>query len=371
MTAPLRALVDQVEEIAPLRLQEPDDNSGLAAGDPEGEVRAVALALDATRDAVRFAAERGAGLLLVHHPLIYRPILTLREDRYPGDVLAAAVRASVAIYCAHTSFDSAPGGMSDYVAARLGLTNVTPLSPAARDPYVKVVTFVPESHAAPVAEAIFAAGGGVIGNYGHCSFRNPGTGSFLPLEGSSPYSGTKGRVSYEPESRLEVRVPRERLDEVLSALRAAHPYDEAAFDVYPILGGERWGLGRVGDLPEATDLGSLARRCKEALALDAARVVGDPASPVTRVAVCTGAGGSVLARAAAAGARALVTGDVSYHLARDAQRLGVALIDAGHFGTERIFVDAMGARLAERLAAAGLAVEVLPFRGERDPFQTA
>jgi dinuclear metal center YbgI/SA1388 family protein len=368
MTATLARVVALVEEIAPPRLQEEADRSGLAAGDPAAEVRRIVLALDATVPAVRYAAARGAGLLLCHHPPIYRPVTTLREDRPPGDVLAAAIRAGVAIYAAHTSFDSAPGGMSDYVAARVGVATTVPLSPSARDHYFKLVTFVPEDHAEAVAQAIFDAGGGVIGRYSHCAFRHPGTGSFLPLAGADPYSGTKGELSREAEHRLEVRVPRDRLSAIVAAMRAAHPYDEVAYDVHPIVGGDPWGLGRVGDLDAPTDLAAFARRVKEALALPAVRVTGDPGAFIARVAVCTGAGASVLERAAHARASVLVTGDVTYHVARDAERLGIALVDAGHFGTEAIFAAAMGPHLSRRLAAAGLAIELDPFPGERDPF---
>ena len=218
--------------------------------------------------------------------------------------------------------------------------------------------------------AVVALGGGVIGDYNHCSFRNPGTGSFLPLEGANPFSGTKGRVSYEPEFRLEVRVPRGRLDAAVAAMVAAHPYDEAAYDVYPLSGGDRWGLGRLAELPESMSLKEFAERCRRALRLRAVRFVGGARRRIRKVAVCTGSGNGLLTGAVSAGASAFVTGDVTYHAARDAEREGLALVDVGHFGSEHIFIGAMKKQLIRRFRQAGLSVEIIAFRGERDPFHT-
>ena len=366
----LSQVMSVIEQVAPTKLQEEWDNCGLAVGDPSARVRKVALALDATYDAIRFASRRKAALLLVHHPVFLHPPKTIREDRYPGSILAQAVRTPVAIYCAHTSFDAARGGLNDELCARLGLERVAPLAPSSRDGYCKLITFVPNDHAEAVAEAIFQAGGGVIGDYNHCSFRNPGTGSFLPLEGANPFSGTKGRVSYEPEFRLEVRVPRGRLDAAVAAMVAAHPYDEAAYDVYPLSGGDRWGLGRLAELPESMSLKEFAERCRRALRLRAVRFVGGARRRIRKVAVCTGSGNGLLTGAVSAGASAFVTGDVTYHAARDAEREGLALVDVGHFGSEHIFIGAMKKQLIRRFRQAGLSVEIIAFRGERDPFHT-
>jgi len=99
----------------------------------------------------------------------------------------------------------------------------------------KLVVFVPREALDPVREALFAAGAGRIGNYERCSFYTEGTGTFLGGEGSDPNVGQAGREQRVAELRLETVFPEERQPEVVEALRRAHPYEEPAFDVYPLL----------------------------------------------------------------------------------------------------------------------------------------
>jgi hypothetical protein len=99
----------------------------------------------------------------------------------------------------------------------------------------KLVVFVPREALAAVRDALFAAGAGRIGNYERCSFYTEGTGTFLPGEGASPAIGRVGVEQRVAELRLETVYPGERHDEVIAALRRTHPYEEPAFDVYPLL----------------------------------------------------------------------------------------------------------------------------------------
>jgi len=96
----------------------------------------------------------------------------------------------------------------------------------------KLVVFVPPDALDRVRDAIFAAGAGRIGDYERCSWYAPGTGTFLPLAGADPAVGEVGEEERVPELRLETVFPAARRDDVVGALRAAHPYEEPAFDIY-------------------------------------------------------------------------------------------------------------------------------------------
>jgi hypothetical protein len=106
------------------------------------------------------------------------------------------------------------------------------LDPPAR---CKLVWFVPEDALDATRDAVFAAGAGRIGEYERCSWYAEGTGTFLGGEDTEPMIGERGREERVSELRVETVVPGERVDAVVAALRAAHPYEEPAYDVYPLL----------------------------------------------------------------------------------------------------------------------------------------
>jgi hypothetical protein len=100
---------------------------------------------------------------------------------------------------------------------------------------VKLVVFVPTSHADKVREAMGKAGAGVIGKYGFCSFSTKGTGRFLPHDGAHPAIGTVGEFESVEEERIETVCPADLVAQVTVAIKKVHPYEEVAFDVYPLL----------------------------------------------------------------------------------------------------------------------------------------
>jgi dinuclear metal center YbgI/SA1388 family protein len=361
----VREILQILDAFFPRSLAEEWDNIGLVVGDPGAEVARVGVALNPSLAAVRAVAQAGGGLLVTHHPLFIRPERNLDLSTPRGRLLAAAIAGGVAIVACHTNADWADGGVNDILAARLGLLDVAPWEPLHPIEFRKVVVFVPETHLAAVGEAIFAAGGGEIGRYAKCSYRARGEGTFLPLAGAKPYAGRVGELAVEAEARLEVRVPRDRVDAALRAMRQAHPYEEPAFDVYPTeKQSPQGGRGRLGRLARPTALAALARRAAKALGARGARFVGDGAARIARVAVCGGGGASFIARAAGASDLALITGDVKYHDALLAQDLGASVIDLGHYHTERPFAEA----LAQRLGAALAPLAVFACDPEGDPF---
>lgn len=340
-----RDIAEAVEEIAPLPLSEEWDNCGLQVGDPAAEASRVLVALTPLKEVFDEAGEKGADFILLHHPLIFRPLNSIETNSYPGDLIGRAIRNDLTVYAAHTSYDAAPGGVSVALARRLGLNGpLEVVSP--RGALRKLVVFVPEENADALADALSEAGAGVIGEYTHCTFRTPGTGTFLGGEGSDPHLGEKGRLERVEEVRLETVVPAHLAGRAVAAATAAHPYEEVALDVYPVEGRpEGCGYGRVGVLPRSLSPEELSEHVSDRLGFPA-RLVSDSGQLVERVAVLGGSGGAFLQEVAAAGADAYVTGDLDYHDALLAQSLGLTAIDAGHAATELPSLEPLANRLA-------------------------
>lgn len=370
MTKKLRVsdVVGIINKIAPFGYAEDWDNSGLQVGDPLSEVRKIMVSLDASSAVLDAAVANSCSLLLIHHPLIFRPIKRLAANDPCGALIFEAIRNGLSIVALHTNYDIAQGGVNDLLAESLGLSGVEPLQVTGSDELVKLCVYVPRGHEDPVMEALFRFSG-IIGNYADCSFRTPGLGTFKPLAGSSPFIGKEGARSSVDEERLEVLLSKDDIDAAVSAMRKAHPYEEPAFDLYPVLNrGPVRGLGRIGYLSTETSLAQFALMAKELLGASGVRYVGDAGRMVKRVALCGGSGASLIRQAKFRGADLLLTGDVKYHEARDAESMGIALVDAGHFCTERLMVRGFAAQVEEECQSQGCPVEVVCFDGEQDPF---
>jgi dinuclear metal center YbgI/SA1388 family protein len=359
-----------INKIAPAGLAESWDNVGLQVGDPTAEISRIMVALDATREVIEEAVNSGCQLLVTHHPLIFKPQKAISVATPQGRLIHAAIRGGLAVACLHTNYDIAAGGLNDVLAQRLGLSNCAVLQVTSEQELAKLVVFVPESHLEQVRSALTPHAES-LGDYRDCSFAAPGEGTFTPLDGADPHIGTVGKLEKVREYRLELLVDRANLAKILKSLVAAHPYEEPAFDIIPLHNqGEQRGLGRIGYLPEATTLAAYANRVATQLSAPGLRFAGDPAATVTKVALCSGGGASVMRTASRAGAHVLVTGDVKYHEARDAEDLGIALIDAGHFPTEIIMAADVRVQLQQRLSDAGFAgCQVAASSSERDPFR--
>jgi len=362
-------IVEFMEKIAPPEFAEDWDRVGLQCGSPESLVDTVLVALEVNREVVEEARERGAGLIICHHPLIFEPLAHLREDGPPGDLLCSVVRSGLAVYAAHTNLDAAPRGVNEALAETLGLRDHAPLGEGPTRPACKLVTFLPPEHLAPVSRALFEAGAGVIGKYTGCSFRSRGTGTFYAGRDTSPAYGVKGMMNEVSEVRLEVQVEERLLEAALRVLLDAHPYEEPAVDVYSIRVPSGRGMGRVGEPEKPMRLDELAELCRERLQNPAVRFAGGPGRELRRVAVCGGRGAHLAAEALRAGADALVTGDVSHHQAVAALSLGLAVVDAGHYHTERTVVPHLARMLSEMAEEEGLEVEIVASRVDTCPWK--
>lgn len=337
MTVRLADVIGVLDEAYPPRLAQSWDSVGLVCGDPDDAVESVTIAVDATAAVVDEVPD--GGLLLAHHPLLLRGVDTVAASTAKGALVHRLIRSGRSLFTAHTNADSAAPGVSDALAQTLGLTVDAVLEPlAAMSNLDKWVVFVPPEHAEAVRAAVFAAGAGEIGDYAHCSWSVTGTGQFLPRDGASPTIGSVGAVERVIEDRVEVIAPARLRREVLSALRAAHPYEEPAVDIIALASppGDV-GLGRIGALPHPEPLRAFVSRVGASLPQTSwgVRAAGNPDAPVSRVAVCGGAGDSLLDVVAGADVQAYVTADLRHHPADEHRRASdVALIDVAHWASE-------------------------------------
>ena len=342
------------------------DNVGLILGDSTAPLTRILTCLTVTPEVVAEAVKEKVELIVAHHPVLFKPVDKLTDATADGRLLLPLLRHGVAVYSPHTAFDNCAGGINDGLTSRLGLLNVRPLRPDKPGAAFKLVAFVPAGDLARVSDALFAAGAGQIGAYRECSFRADGTGTFFGTDAANPAVGVKGRREEVAESRLEVVVTEASLSAAVAALRAAHSYEEPAFDVYPLrtTAGATSGAGRIGDLPNEIRLVHLGEALQRALNAKGMQVIGSRGLPVQRVAVACGAAGEYLADAIRAKADVFVTGELRFHDGLAAQAAGISVLLPGHYATERPGVE----DLAVRLQAAFPMLHVAASAAERDPF---
>ncbi|GAB7386337.1 Nif3-like dinuclear metal center hexameric protein [Bacillaceae bacterium] len=363
-----QTIIQYLERFAPKTLAMEGDRIGLQVGTLNKEVRKVLVTLDVLEEVVNEAIAEKADLIIAHHAVIFRPLKNLRTDLPAGRLYEKLLKHDIAVYVAHTNLDAAEGGINDLLADRLGLQDTEVLEPVYGETLKKIAVFVPKTHHEQVLQAMAEAGAGWIGNYSHCTFNVEGTGTFKPLAGTNPYIGEQGKLERVEEIRLETIVPHGLVNKVVTAMIKAHPYEEVAYDIYPLeQQGKTYGIGRIGKLAEELSLKEFALRVKDAFGVHGLRVVGDLQKPVRKVAVVGGDGNSFVSKAAFKGADVLVTGDIYYHTAHDALASGLALIDPGH-NIEKIMGESVRAYLQKRLREDRYETEVVVSRVNTDPF---
>lgn len=345
----VREVTSIMESFAPLAFQEDYDNSGLIVGDANMEVTGVLLTIDVTPQVVAEAVAGGANLIVAHHPVIFKGLKRITGKSYVEQVVVNAIRNNIAIYAAHTNIDSVQGGVSFKMAEVLGLTSTQVLSPLTGQ-LVKLVTFVPTEYAEAVRQAMFNAGAGVIGNYDSCSFNIQGQGTFRAGDGTNPFVGEMGKIHFEPEVRVETIVPRHILNAVVKAMVEAHPYEEVAYDVYPLdLPYKKAGLGVVGDLPEPMNTIDFVKHVKQQFRAPCVRYTNPVKDFISRVAICGGSAISLLNDAIAANADVFITADVKYHQFFDAENR-IVILDIGHFESEQFTIDIFYDLLSKKIS---------------------
>jgi dinuclear metal center YbgI/SA1388 family protein len=331
----VKEIISVLENAAPPALQESYDNCGLCTGTPDNEVNAVLVTVDITEKVVDEAISKKADMIVSHHPIIFHGLKKLTGANEAERCVIKAIQNNISIYCAHTSFDNAFSGVNAALAEKIGVKNYRILSPA-KQQLCKLVTFVPTAHAEKVQQALFDAGAGHIGNYDNCSFKLEGEGTFRGGENTKPFVGEKGKLHHEPEVRIETIFPKYIQREVVNALLKAHPYEEAAYDIYLLENKNPMaGSGMIGELEKPLSETDFLSKLKASLGAKQLRHTALGGRRISKVALCGGSGAFLTDDALQAGADAFVTADLKYHQFQEAENR-LLLIDAGHFETEEV-----------------------------------
>lgn len=330
----IKEVITHIENFAPKGASWKDDNVGLQVGNPENELTNIFLCLEITPDALYEALKQNCNFIFTHHPFFFIPPKRLNfADDEKSQILEKLVKENITLYSAHTNFDFTKHGVSYELAKILNLKNIKFLEYRDSNQY-KLVTFVPEENVNTVSEAVFNAGGGIIGEYGRCSYRLNGEGTFEGSEHSNPAVGNKQNFEKVSETRIEFLVDEWKLKSAVKAMVNAHPYEEPAYDIYVLKNKNvNYGMGAIGELEEEISVTDFLRNVCFSLQTDFVRYTNPAKETVKRVAVCGGSGSGLLNKAISMGADAFVTADVKYHTFQDGENK-ILFVDAGHYETE-------------------------------------
>ncbi len=356
----IKDVVDILHSIAPPQFAEPDDQIGLQVGDAFSEVKTISIALDANKNTLQKAAI--SDLLILHHPVIYRPLTHINPSLPSGEAIFSAAKNNFAIFVMHTNYDCSMPGVSDYLAKYLEIEVKNILSPRGCEPAYKLVVFSPIDHTGGIIKALSETGAGVIGKYSACTFRTEGIGTFMPEIGSNPYTGNVGRFEETKEHRLEIIVPKQKLQATVERLKKVHPYEEPAYDIFEIeQSGNEYGLGRIGKI-NTCSVDELFEKVKRNLDSPDACVYGTLKKEVSTIAICGGAGGSLIPDAVSKCADVYITGDINYHQRLLAEHHGLTVIDAGHKETEMPAMKALASKLETLIENDGIKIQFIEER---------
>jgi dinuclear metal center YbgI/SA1388 family protein len=345
----VRDVISLFEDEAPFSWQEPYDNSGLQAGDPEAVISSVLVCIDVTEDVIDEALSLHANLIISHHPVLFGELKSLTGKTGPERVLIRAIKNNISILSVHTNYDSSMQGVNRKIAEMLGLKDIRILQPQ-KDSLLKLVFFVPTDHLEKVRMSIFKAGAGVIGAYDMCSFNSEGSGTFRASEHTNPFAGKRGEFHTEKETRVETILPANLQDKVVSALIDAHPYEEVAYDIYPLRNRfEGAGMGMTGILDPSMDESGFLEWIKELFHCGCVRHSALLGRKISKVAVCGGSGSFLLKSAIEAEADVFVTGDFKYHQFFGAGKK-IMIADIGHYESEQFTKELFHEALTKKIS---------------------
>ncbi|MEW6185751.1 MAG: Nif3-like dinuclear metal center hexameric protein [Thermodesulfobacteriota bacterium] len=349
MAVKISRIQEWMESRFPASWAEEWDHVGLQLGDPDQEVERLGVSLEAVPRSVSWAIQNRLQLMVCHHPLFFQPFHSLGNHQEPGRSALPLIKENIALIAAHTNLDAAPDGVSTALAGRLGLKGLSPLSKRYKD-QVKVVVFIPIGYEEQITKALDDGRSGRIGAYRLCTFKSRGEGTFKADPGSRPFIGEVGRLERASEWRLEIISPRNEVFRLITIIRAAHPYEEMAYDVYPLENPSlETGLGRVGVFDPPVSREDLIRLLKEKVEAPQIRIAGDLPDRIEKAAVCGGSGGTMIPRAISAGVQVLICGEIGYHPLVSNQGQSLTLIEIGHYPSEKWIIPV----LAQALRSAG------------------
>lgn len=357
-----------MEKWAPKHLAYDWDNVGLQVGSYEQKVSKVMVTLDVLESVVDEAIRNEVNVIIAHHPLLFKSLKNININTPKGRVLNKLMKHDISVYAAHTNLDVAQGGVNDILADKLDLLNRKNLVETEVEQLYKIAVYVPKTHLDAVKEGLSLANAGYIGDYSHCTFQTSGQGTFKPLEGSDPFIGMENELTYVEEVKVETIVKASDLNKAKQKIYEKHPYEEPAIDIYPLKNiGEKYGIGRIGYLPEALTLENMAKELKTLYNANNVRVTGDLNQVVKKVAILGGSGEKFISNAKHSGADVYITGDITFHAAQDAEEMGLSVIDAGHY-IEHTMKEETATYLNDQLENAP--IEIIVSKTNTDPFQT-
>ena len=331
----LKEITSYIESIAPLAYQEDYDNAGLIIGDQEQEIKGALITVDVTEEIIQEAIDKNLNLVISHHPIMRSGIKKITGKDFTERIVLKAIKNDIAIYAAHTNLDSIWGGVSSKIADKLKLQNQKILAPVSNH-LMKLVYFVPTKQADETRITVFEAGAGQIGDYDMCSYNLEGKGSFRANEDANPFVGNKGEIHFEKEVRVETIFPKHLKNKIVRALIKSHPYEEVAYDIYPLENKfDRVGYGVIGELEREENELEFLNRIKEIFNAKCIRHTNFLNKPIKKVAVCGGSGSFLLKDAIHQNADILISGDFKYHQFFDAEDK-IVIADIGHFESEQI-----------------------------------
>jgi len=361
-----KEIIKYLEDWAPKGIAWQKDNVGLQVGNPETKIQNILLSLDLKDEVIESAIKENCNLIITHHPLLYYPLKNLNFSKSKNALMIEKmIKNNITLYSAHTNLDFTKHGVSYQLAKRLGLKNIKFLKNLKENQF-KLSVFVPLTHVNIVADAMHREGAGIIGEYSYCSFRSSGTGTFKGSHQSNPSIGKKGKVESVEEIKLETLVDEWKLSRVIDSMKKVHPYEEVAYDVYPLKNENvNYGIGAIGDLNKQLKKNDFLHLVSSKLKTRGLRYVSGKARTINKVAVCGGSCGELLDEAINQNVDAFVTADLKYHTFQEAEDK-ILLIDAGHYETEVPILDEIKSRL-DSLLNKDKKTKVLKFKGSTNP----
>lgn len=344
----LEEVLKYLDEIAPFKLQEEYDNSGLQIGDMKSEVSSALLALDCTEEVLDEAIKLSSNLLIVHHPLLFKGVKSVGNTSELDRIIRKAIKNDIAIIAIHTNLDNVIHGVNKKIADVLQLDKVKILS-SKTNTLRKLSFYCPKSETEKVKKAIFKAGAGNVGNYSECSFTSEGVGSFKPNSDSNPVYGEKNKLELIEEDRIEVLLPSYLESKVVSALIHSHPYEEVAYDIFPILNqNKEVGSGMIGMLDEETDFNDFLNQVKKKFKANGIRYTKPHKEKVKKIGLCGGSGSFLLKDAINQNADVFISADFKYHQFFEAEGK-IVILDIGHYETEQYTPELLQELLSEKI----------------------
>lgn len=358
------SIIKIIEDWAPKSIAWEKDNVGLQVGSLQREVTNILLCLDVNEDVVNEAIKLKCNLIISHHPLLFKPLkkIDVGKDQH-SKLVEKLIKKDITVFSAHTNLDFTKDGVSFQLAKKLGLKNQKFLLNLSSNQY-KISVFVPVKFADKVANAMHEAGAGIIGEYSNCSFRTTGIGTFKGSEKSNPKVGLKNKLETVEEIKIEVLANSFDTDKIITAMKKAHPYEEAAYDVYVLANKDvNHGMGVIGNLEKELSDKQFLNLVSKSLKIKNFRFARGSKAKINKVAVCGGSGSDLLDTAIKSGADAFVTADVKYHTFQDAEKK-ILLIDAGHYETEIHSLDEIKNKIEKSISEK---IKVFKYKGSTNP----